>query len=119
MFHAAIAPRAHTSTLKLGEKSYVMRRFDLEAFAASIEKFGATQLVLVPPIAIALIMAPIVKKYSLKSIRWGGIGAAPLSKELQARLLALLANDAWLIKSGAVSGVFMRSATSAYVFYSD
>jgi 4-coumarate--CoA ligase len=94
MFHAAIAPRAHTSTLKLGEKSYVMRRFDLEAFAASVEKFGATQLVLVPPIAIALIMAPIVKKYSLKSIRWGIIGAAPLSKESQARLLALLADDA-------------------------
>jgi acyl-CoA synthetase (AMP-forming)/AMP-acid ligase II len=94
MFHAAMAPRAHTSTLKLGEKSYVMRRFDLEVFAASIEKFGATQLILVPPIAIALIMAPIVKKYSLKSIRWGGIGAAPLSKESQARLLTLLADDA-------------------------
>lgn len=96
MFHAAIAPRAHTTTLKTGETSYVMRRFDLEAFAASIEKFGITQLVLVPPIAIALIMAPVVKKYSLKSIKWGGIGAAPLSKESQARLYTMLADDATL-----------------------
>lgn len=94
MFHAAIAPRAHFSTLKTGEKSYVMRRFELEAFAASIEKFGVTQLIIVPPIAIGLIMSPVVRKYSLKSIKWGGIGAAPLSKASQARLQAMLADDA-------------------------
>jgi acyl-CoA synthetase (AMP-forming)/AMP-acid ligase II len=96
MFHAAIAPRAHTSILKTGEKTYIMRRFELEAFAANIEKFHITSLVIVPPIAIGLIMSPVVRKYSLKSIRWGGIGAAPLSKESQSRLLAMLADDATL-----------------------
>ena len=94
MFHAAVAPRAHFSAMKSGEKAYVMRRFDLEAYAAAIEKFGITMLILVPPVVIALIMSPIVKKYSLKSVRWAGCGAAPMSKESQARLLPMLGDGA-------------------------
>ena len=93
MFHAAIAPRAHTSTFRAGDKTYIMRRFDLEQFLANIEKFKVTGLTLVPPMAIAIIMTPLNKKYSLKSIRWSNCGAAPLASETQARIQALLDKD--------------------------
>ena len=93
MFHAAIAPRAHTSTLRKGERTYIMRRFDLEQFLANIEKFGVTNLGVVPPMAIAIIMSPLSKKYSLSSCRRCTAGAAPLRPETQARLQSLLRKD--------------------------
>ena len=93
MFHAAVAPRAHTSTFKKGNRTYIMRRFDLELFLANIERYGVTSLNVVPPMAIAIIMSPLHKKYSLKSIRWASAGAAPLAKETHARLQYLLNSD--------------------------
>jgi len=94
MFHAAIAPRAHTGTFKKGDKTYIMRRFDLEQFLANIEKYGVTGLSVVPPMAIAIIMSPLNQQYSLKSIKWSSSGAAPMGPETQARLQGLLDKDA-------------------------
>ena len=94
MFHAAMAPRCHTSTLKLGETSYIMRRFEMEPYLSNIERFGATELYLVAAMAVAISMSPLVKKYSMKSIRSGLVGAAPLSKETQAAIKPYLAPGA-------------------------
>ena len=80
MFHAAIAPIAHTSTLKSGYVAIVMRRFELEPFLANIEKHEISDLLLVPPLVIATIMSPLTKKYDLRSIKAIRCGAAPLGK---------------------------------------
>jgi 4-coumarate--CoA ligase len=95
MFHAAIAPRAHTSTFRMrdGDKVYIMRRFELDKFMEGVEKYKVTDLTVVPPMAIAMIMSPLSKKYSLKSVKQGMVGAAPLRPEPQARLKALLGDD--------------------------
>ena len=93
MFHAALAPRAHVSTLRQGDRTYIMRRFDLEAYLANIERFGVTTISVVPPMAIAIIMSPLSRKYSLKSCRWCTVGAAPLRPETQARFQKLLRAD--------------------------
>jgi 4-coumarate--CoA ligase len=90
MFHVAVAPRAHFSPLRSGVKTYFMRRFELEPFLANIERYGITELITVPPIVIAIIMSPLRHKYSLKSIKQANCGAAPLGKETQAKLQALL-----------------------------
>jgi len=63
-----------------------MRRFELEPFLANIEKFKVTELYLVSAMAVAIVMSPLLNKYSLKSVKQGLAGAAPLSKETQARL---------------------------------
>lgn len=89
-FHVAVAPRVHFSPLRSGIKTYIMRRFDLEAFLANIERFSITDFITVPPIVIAIIMNPASQKYSLKSIRQASCGAAPLGKETQLKLQALL-----------------------------
>lgn len=84
MFHAAVAPRCHTSAIKNGETAYVTRRFELEPFLAYVEKYKVTELYIVSAMAVAICMSPLIQKYSLKSVRQGVAGAAPLSKETQA-----------------------------------
>jgi 4-coumarate--CoA ligase len=71
-----------------------MRRFELEPFLATIEKYKINDIGLVPPIVIGIIMSGLTDKYSLKSIRAVSSGAAPLGKESQARLRQLLSKGA-------------------------
>lgn len=96
MFHAAVAPRALFSSFKLGEVAYIMRRFDVEAFARNIGKYQVTELYMVPPIAVGLMMSPWVQtgEASLRSIRAAVVGAAPLTKESQQRLKSYLGRNA-------------------------
>lgn len=93
MFHASSVPTAHTSALRAGHVTYVMRRFELEPLLQSFGKYNITEMGIVPPIAIAIIMSPITKKYSLKNIKAVSVGAAPLAKETQARFKELLDKD--------------------------
>ncbi len=86
MFHAAIVPVAHTTPLRSGHVSYVLRRFELEPYLAAIEKYSITELSLVPPLVVALLMSPATRKYSLKSVRLISCGAAPLAAAAQNRL---------------------------------
>ena len=94
MFHAATAPVACITPLRSGNVTYILRRFELEAFLKYIEKYQVTELAMVPPVCIGIIISPLSKKYSLKSIRSAACGAAPLDKGPQARLKALLSPDA-------------------------
>ena len=78
-----------------------MRRFELELYLRTIQTHRISELVLVPPLVIALIMSPLTSKYSLKSVRLILCGAAPLSKEAQNKLkkdhcaLDCVFNQAW------------------------
>lgn len=94
MFHAAAVPTAHTTTLKAGHESIVMRRFDLEQFLANIQKHKINDLALVPPLVIAAIMSPVTKKYDLRSVRIARCGAAPLSKGPQKRFESMMGDGA-------------------------
>ncbi|KAG9201606.1 hypothetical protein G6514_005613 [Epicoccum nigrum] len=93
MFHVSNVPRAHTSPLRGGLRTYVMRRFDLETWLQNIERFDITEANMVPPMVIQVINSSLTKKYSLKSIRNSWVGAAPLAAEPQARYKALLRHD--------------------------
>jgi 4-coumarate--CoA ligase len=93
MFHVSNVPRAHTSPLRGGMKTYVMRRFELESWMRNIERFQITEANMVPPMVIQVINSPLTKKYSLASIRNSWVGAAPLAAEPQARYKALLRSD--------------------------
>ncbi|KAJ5921644.1 hypothetical protein N7454_009118 [Penicillium verhagenii] len=91
VFHASAAPVTHISTLKAGQQAYMMRRFDLEQFLVSVEKYNITDLTLVPPIVIAILMAPISQKRPfLKNVRAAACGAAPLDKDVQARFRSMI-----------------------------
>jgi acyl-coenzyme A synthetase/AMP-(fatty) acid ligase len=51
MFHAASAPVAHTTPLRIGQKNYVLPRFDLEKWFWAHEKYGVTDVAMVPPVS--------------------------------------------------------------------
>ncbi|KAK5745024.1 hypothetical protein LTR17_001775 [Elasticomyces elasticus] len=91
MFHAAIIPAAFCTPLRSGERAYVMPRFDLEKWLWAHENYLITDFMVVPPQAVAIVNSPLREKYSLKSVRIGNSGAAPLDSKLQARLQQLLA----------------------------
>ena len=94
-FHAAAAPVTHISTLKSGSPAYVMRRFDLEGFLTTVEKYNITDLAIVPPIVIAVLMSPIShKRPFLKKVQGAACGAAPLDKDVQARFRMLMGDNA-------------------------
>ena len=106
MFHLSILPRVFMTVWKVGEIAYIMRRWDTEAFAAGIDRWGITEMHIVPPMAVAMIMSPLVKgtqnsqgkgKYSLRSVKHGLVGAAPLTKETQARLKSLLSQEPMVV----------------------
>jgi acyl-coenzyme A synthetase/AMP-(fatty) acid ligase len=71
-----------------------MRRFDLENFLANIEKYQINEMGIVPPIVIAIIMSGLAKKYSMASVRYIGVGAAPLGKASQDRIRELMSPEA-------------------------
>lgn len=94
MFHAAVFPVAHTTALKAGQASYVMRRFELEGFLKNIEKYQLTDLIMVPPVVIVVIMSDLTNKYSLKSVRAAICGAAALGIGPQKRFQQLMSANA-------------------------
>jgi acyl-CoA synthetase (AMP-forming)/AMP-acid ligase II len=72
-----------------------MRRFDLIPFLETVKKFNITDLTFVPPIAIAILMAPITHQQPfLQNVKMAVSGAAPLDKAIQTRLQKLLSNNA-------------------------
>lgn len=94
MFHVSTVPGVHASPFRSGTQCWIMRRFELEAFLAAVEKLQITDLGIVPPLVIAIIMSPLSKKYSLKSIRRVAAGAAPLDAISQKKFQSLCAPGA-------------------------
>ncbi|GAD92510.1 hypothetical protein PVAR5_1102 [Paecilomyces variotii No. 5] len=95
IFHAAAAPSTHVGALANGDTVYLMRRFQLDVYLQTHEKYRVTEIAVVPPIVIAVLMSPYSRtRPFLKTVRNASCGAAPLDKELQSRFLKLLADDA-------------------------
>ncbi|KAL3429387.1 hypothetical protein BDV09DRAFT_44458 [Aspergillus tetrazonus] len=91
VFHAAVAPSTHVGALKSGHTVHLMRRFDLALYLQACLKYQITDLTLVPPLAIALLMNDMTyEKPYLRSVRSAACGAAPLDKNVQGRLRKLL-----------------------------
>jgi acyl-CoA synthetase (AMP-forming)/AMP-acid ligase II len=116
MFHVATVPLVHAGPLRSGSVCYIMRRFELEPYLAGIEKHKITSLGMVPPLVIAIIMSPLRLKYSLKSVRRIGCGAAPLDKDSGERLKALCAPDCTFTQ---VQGMTETTGAISLFYYPD
>ena len=116
MFHVSTVPGVHAGPLRGGHTAYIMRRFELEPFLASIEKFQIPVLGMVPPLVIAIIMSPLRHKYSLKSLRRLAAGAAPLDAESQRRFRELCAPDCTFTQ---VTGMTETTSAVTLFYYPD
>ncbi|RFU29292.1 hypothetical protein B7463_g7041, partial [Scytalidium lignicola] len=92
-FHAAMIPMAMATPLRLGHIGYIMRRFELEKFLQVTESHAITEFFLVPPIIISILTSQLTARYSLKSIRWGVIGGAPIDETSRKQISELVHPD--------------------------
>ena len=67
---------------KVGLQTYLMERYNLEEMLSCIDRFKITELLLVPPILLAMAKHPSTRKYDLSSIRKVTAGAAPIGMEV-------------------------------------
>lgn len=108
----------------LGATAVILRKFDLEIYLATIEKYRVTYGHIVPPIAAMLAKSPLVDKYDLSSVRCWRSGAAPLGpqlfKEFCARLKKPLVGGYGLteatctLTSGRLEGFNLEMATNKH-----
>ena len=109
-----MVPAAHIAPLRAGDASYILRRFEMEPFLSSIEKYQLTEMVLVPPVAVAVLKYPRLGKYDLKSIKVVLCGAGPLSKEHQNSLQHILGAETSFTQ---VWGMTETSCISSKFYY--
>ncbi|KAI5307497.1 hypothetical protein KEM55_008148 [Ascosphaera atra] len=89
--------------LSIGAEVYMMPKFNFEEYLRNIERFRIGQMVLVPPMAVALTRSPFLKKIDLSSIERVNCGAAPLGLEVTREVEALFGHRLFLRQGWGLS----------------
>ncbi|EER27897.1 AMP-binding enzyme, putative [Coccidioides posadasii C735 delta SOWgp] len=100
MYHAMAQNIFIAAALILGVPVYLMPRFDFIQMLENTQTFRISNLILVPPIAVALAKHPAVKNYDLSSLEQIGCGAAPLGREISEELEGLFPKGKLFIRQG-------------------
>lgn len=79
---------------------YMMPKFDFLEMLQCIPKFRITELILVPPVVVAMAKHPATKKFDLSSVERVGSGAAPLGREVCEELERLWPDGRVNVKQG-------------------
>lgn len=82
MYHAMAQSIFAVAAPKQRIPVYMMPKFDFLEMLQCIPKFKITDLVLVPPVVVAMAKHPATKKFDLSSVESVGSGAAPLGREV-------------------------------------
>lgn len=82
MYHAMAQNIFIAAALLRGIPVYIMPKFDFIKMLEYTQKFRISDLILVPPVVVALAKHPAVKNYDLSSVEAVGSGAAPLGREV-------------------------------------
>ena len=82
-FHAVGFSVLANRTLRRGATLVTLPRFDVGGFLGALQEHRITQIVVVPPVVLALAKHPAVDEHDLSALQWVGCGAAPLGAELQ------------------------------------
>ncbi|KAG2670523.1 hypothetical protein I3760_14G089700 [Carya illinoinensis] len=82
MFHIFGLSVILYSQLQIGNAVVSMKRFELEKFLSTVERYRVSHLWVVPPLILALAKHSAINKYDLSSLKYIGSGAAPLGKDI-------------------------------------
>ncbi|KAL8698837.1 MAG: hypothetical protein Q9201_006351 [Fulgogasparrea decipioides] len=93
-FHAFAVPLMTGCAIREQQTVYIMRRFDLPTYLASIRRFQITEIAMVPTMLVAVLMSPLTKKDDLQSLCSVWVGGSPLRSSTQTDFQALLRADA-------------------------
>ncbi|KAL2069334.1 hypothetical protein VTL71DRAFT_15672 [Oculimacula yallundae] len=94
-FHVFTIPLQHAVPLRTGAPAYIMPRFEEEVFVSSIEKFGITHTIVVPPIMMTLSKHD---KRELNSLRTVFVGGSCASDGMQTQLYTALNKQARVVQ---------------------
>lgn len=92
-FHVFATPII-PSSVREGITTYVMRRFDVQAFVNAVDRFGISETYLPPPCLVGLPQSPFATREALASLRQIWFGGASLKYGNQLPMYALLHSDA-------------------------
>jgi 4-coumarate--CoA ligase len=82
MYHAMAQAIFCFNAMKQRIPVYMMPKFDFVEFLTYVAKYRITDLVLVPPIVVAMAKHPATRQFDLSSVESVGSGAAPLGREV-------------------------------------
>lgn len=114
MFHVSQIPRVHTSPFRGGITTVIMRRFELEPWLEYVEKFGITEMNIVPQMVIVILNSGRASKEAFQSLRNAWSGSAPLDVSLQKRFKEYLRDDT---PFNQVWGMSETSCIGAWLYY--
>jgi 4-coumarate--CoA ligase len=100
MYHAMAQAIFCVTAMVLRVPVYMMPKFDFLEMLQCIPKFRITDLVLVPPVVVAMAKHPATKKFDLSSVESVGSGAAPLGREVCEEFEKLWSDGSVNVKQG-------------------
>ncbi|XP_067665299.1 uncharacterized protein [Haliotis asinina] len=78
-----------TGGLYSGAKNVVMSRFEIHEYLRNVQEHKATVLHVVPPVMVLLTTVPAARQYDLSSVGRVICGAAPLSQDIERKVLKI------------------------------
>lgn len=100
MYHAMAQAIFCFNAVKQRVPVYMMPKFDFLEMLQCAQKYKITDLVLVPPVIVAMAKHPATKKFDLSSVDTVGSGAAPLGREVSAEFERLWSTGQVNVKQG-------------------
>ena len=88
IFHGFSAPEMIFNALRLGQKTYFMKRYDDTLFPQKVHEYQITETAAPPPMLLRLFQTPMARE-KLQSLRTVFTGGAPLAPELRAKFLSI------------------------------
>lgn len=112
MYYTWVAP-------KRGLRVYLMERFNLLEMVEYIQRYRITELLMVPPVVLAMSQHPLIKggKYDLSSIVKVVCGAAPLGMETTIQFEKLWPNGAVKVRQAWGMSEYACPATDTLVVH--
>lgn len=100
MYHAMAQAQFVFNAMKQRVPVYMMPKFDFLEMLTYVQKYRITDLVLVPPVVVAMAKHPATKKFDLSSVEAVGSGAAPLGREVSEEFEKLWPDGRVNVKQG-------------------
>ncbi|KAK6334752.1 hypothetical protein TWF718_010200 [Orbilia javanica] len=96
-FHAFAAPLTIGVPLRLGQTTYILPRFEFDAFVNASAQYEINETAVAPPVLQAFLKSPPETQRKLKTIKRLWCGGAPLNVKLQSEARRCFAADSEIV----------------------
>ena len=98
MYHVIGETQYCMVAVKRGIRNYIMDRFDLGSYLEYIQRYKATDIIILPPILIAMLHHPATRQKDLSSLKIIHVGGSPIRESTSESLRALMPNKFIIIR---------------------